>query len=94
LYGGAIFACRHCHKLDYKCQSESASNRATRRADKIRERLDWEPGILNGEGLKPKGMHWKTFERLFNQHQQFVHSSLMGISDRFGLYSGLIDDFL
>ena len=25
--------------------------------------MGWEPGILNGEGLKPKGMHWRTFER-------------------------------
>lgn len=91
LYGGAIFACRHCYRLAYKSQSENSSNRATRRADKIRERLDWEPGILNGEGLKPKGMHWSTFERLFNQHQHFVHCSFLGMTERFGLYSGMFE---
>lgn len=87
LYGGEIFACRKCYKLAYKCQSESASSRATRRADKIREQLNWEPGILNGEGIKPKGMHWSTFERLFNQHQHFVNSSLLEVLQRYDLRS-------
>lgn len=90
LYGGEIFACRHCNRLDYKSQSESASTRATRRADKLREKLDWEPGILNGEGIKPKGMHWSTFERLCNQHQHFVHCSFLGMQERFGLYSNIL----
>lgn len=44
------------------------SNRATRRADRLRERLGWEPGILNGTGDKPKGMHWRTSERLKASH--------------------------
>ena len=30
LYGGAIFACRHCHKLVYECQRESDGDRAMR----------------------------------------------------------------
>ncbi len=34
------------------------------RADTIRKRLGWGAGILNGNGGKPKGMHWATFERL------------------------------
>ena len=84
LYGGAIFACRHCYKLAYKSQSETNVNRATRRADKIRDNLKWEPGILNGEGLKPKGMHWRIFERLYNQHQQLVDYALLDYQRRFG----------
>ncbi|MGH9816034.1 MAG: hypothetical protein ACRD6I_08155, partial [Candidatus Acidiferrales bacterium] len=64
LYGGGIFACRHCYRLAYSSQRETADDRAARRADKIRERLSWEPGILNGNGWKPKGMRWRTFERL------------------------------
>ncbi len=33
---------------------------------------NWEPGILNGHGGKPKGMHWRTYERLTSN---MTHSS-------------------
>lgn len=79
LYGGSIFACRHCHQLAYACQRETADDRAIRRADKLRTRLGWEPGILNGEGDKPKGMHWRTFEQLKAKHDAFVNVALMGM---------------
>jgi hypothetical protein len=85
LYGGAIFACRHCYHLAYPSQCENAGDRATRKADKIRERMDWEPGILNGEGLKPKNMHWKTYERLCNIHSNLVNFSLSEATSRFGI---------
>lgn len=64
LYGGRVFACRQCHQLAYRCQREADDDRATRRADKLRDRLGWPGGILHGNGGKPKGMHWRTFERL------------------------------
>ena len=79
LYGGAIFACRHCYQLAYPSQREADDDRATRRADRIRERLGWEPGILNGDGPKPKGMHWSTFERLTREHHILVQKSLTGL---------------
>lgn len=86
LYGGAIFACRHCYKLAYPSQRETDYNRMARRADRIREKLGWEPGILNGGGLKPKGMHWSTFEELKTQHDSFVQISLAGMSRAFRLF--------
>ena len=78
LYIGSsgIFACRHCYKLAYACQRESADDRARRQADKIRYRLKWLPGILNGHGGKPKGMHWRTYQRLTIQHDELVDISL------------------
>ena len=72
LYSGSIFACRHCHQLAYQSQREQAHDRTTRRADKIRERLCWESGILNGNGQKPKGMHWRTFEQLTIKHDALL----------------------
>src|ERR1700730_635478 len=48
LYGGGIFACRRRYRLAYASSREEAGGRATRRADSLRARLGWEPGILNG----------------------------------------------
>lgn len=84
LYGGAIFACRHCYQLAYPSQRENVDYRATRQAEKIRDRMGWEPGILNGEGLKPKGMHWKTYRRLCFTHNELVNISLREAALRFG----------
>lgn len=87
LYGGAVFACRRCHQLAYPSQRERVGDRATRRADKLREKLGWEPGIFNGAGGKPKRMHWRTFQRLQAQYDAYVHESMMDIVRRFNLDS-------
>ncbi len=85
LYGGAVFACRHCHKLAYRVQRETADDRAGRRADKIRDRLGWDAGILNPAGGKPKGMHWRTFWKLRAEHDAHVQQALIGLAQRFKL---------
>lgn len=82
---GGMFACRHCHGLAYDCQRESDDDRAARRAGTIRRRLGWAPGILNGPGTKPKGMHWRTFERLYAEHDAFVQVSLEAMAKRLRL---------
>ncbi len=92
LFGGSVFACRHCHRLAYACQRETDIDRATRRADTIRRRLGWEPGILNGEGGKPKGMHWRTFARLRAEHNVYVNASLAGMAQRLGLMNRRLGD--
>lgn len=72
LYGGKTFACRECYQLAYESQRTSPGGRAPLKADRIRDKMDWEPGVLNGTGGKPKGMHWKTFNRMLSQHDHFV----------------------
>ena len=78
LYFGeeGLFACRHCQGLIYECQRENLDDRATRQADKIRAQLQWEPGFLNGHGMKPKGMHRSTAERLAFKHDVYVSTSV------------------
>lgn len=83
LYSGTVFACRHCYQLAYPSQRETWDDRAARRAGRIRDKLGWEPGLLNGNGWKPKGMHWRTFERWRAAHDALVNASLMGMSRRF-----------
>jgi hypothetical protein len=64
---------------------EDVGSRAARRADKLRARLGWEPGILNGNGSKPKWMRWRTFERLAVEHDAFVKRSMHAVALKFGL---------
>lgn len=85
LYSGSVFACRHCQKLAYKSQRETPDDRATRRADKLRDRLGWVAGILHGAGDKPKGMHWRTFWRMQASHDAHVMQALAGMSAKLGL---------
>jgi hypothetical protein len=84
LYGGRVFACRSCHHLAYRSQREAVDDRAIRRADTIRRRLGWVPGILHGNGWKPKGMHWRTFERLQASHNSHVNAALAGMAAKLG----------
>lgn len=86
LYGGSIFACRHCYQLAYPSQRETDYDRAARRANKIKARLGWKQGVLNPKGWKkPKGMHWHTFERLNAKQDAFVAESLAGITRHLGI---------
>lgn len=94
LYGGGIFACRHCYRLAYPSQRETAEDRVVRRADRIRERLGWEPGIINSAGGKPKGMHWRTFFRLQAEYNGLVGEWLAGSMARFGLLQGQIEKMM
>lgn len=91
LYGGKVFACRRCHQLAYRSQREQPHERAGNRADRIRERLKWELGFLNGSGIKPKGMHWRTFERLQAAHDFHVNVSVSSFSAKLGLHRDLLE---
>lgn len=60
-------------------------DRATRRADTIRRRLGWEPGILNDNGLKLKGMHWRTCDRLKGEHNAHITLAVARMAAQLGL---------
>jgi hypothetical protein len=92
LFGGAMFACRHCRRLAYESQRETAGDRAIRRADAIRERLGWQAGILNPDGWKPRGMHWRTFWRLKAEHDQLRSAGLEGMARQLGLIEARVDE--
>ena len=88
---GRYFACRQCGGLSYATQKEGAGDRASTKADKLRKRLGWQAGILNGNGGKPKGMHWKTYQRLKAEHDRLVQISFHDIARKFGLTHKLLE---
>ena len=61
--GSKYFLCRHCYNLTYTSQSEPKSDRALRRANKIRMALGGEPGMEHWITPKPKGMWQRTYQR-------------------------------
>jgi hypothetical protein len=64
LYGGGIFACRQCHQLVYESQREQSHYRALRRFQAILMKLGGSGSTAETFPDKPKGMHWRTYERL------------------------------
>lgn len=83
LYGaGRYYLCRHCYRLKYTCQHEQLWDRKARRADKIRERLGGNPGIYTPLPAKPRGMWWRTYERLCNEASIASIAAEQAILDR------------
>lgn len=64
LYSGTRFYCRRCYRLKYKSQGEDSTQRAITRAQATRKRLGGFEGIDDPFPTKPKGMHWKTYDKL------------------------------
>ena len=67
LYAGQYFYCRVCRDLAYPSENEGRLDRLYRQANKIRRRLNCEPGALSPINIPPKGMHEKTFDLLRDQ---------------------------
>ncbi|WP_327082236.1 hypothetical protein [Polaromonas sp. CG_9.5] len=88
---GRYFACRECYGLSYATQKEGAGERAASRANKLRKQLGWEAGILNGNGGRPKGMHWTTYLRLKAEHDRLVQISYYEIGRKLGFLHKLLD---
>jgi hypothetical protein len=86
LYGGGIFACRHCHQLAYESQREKPHYRALSRAQKIHVRLGGSGAVGDGLPPKPKGMHWKTYRRLAHRFER----QEMTMDAEMAAYLGLI----
>lgn len=92
LYGpGKYFLCRHCYDLVYESQRENGMNRALRQAQNIRTRLGGGANMLEPFPEKPKGMHWRTYDRLRREHHDAETEQLAGMRewlDRLGQKMG------
>jgi len=76
LYADRCFVCRHCLQLAYESQYEDTELRAARKANRLRDKLGWSNGILDGEGGKPKGMHLRKYNKLVERYDLLLSQSL------------------
>jgi hypothetical protein len=68
LYGsGRYFLCRHCYNLVYETQQEDSLNRARLKLQRLHRRLGGEGMLFESLPAKPKGMHWRTYFRLYDR---------------------------
>lgn len=69
-FGAKYFAGREAYRLAYQSQRETPSDRAMRKARKLHRRLGGD-GLALGQFAppKPKGMQWRTYERLVARWQ-------------------------
>jgi hypothetical protein len=68
LFAWRWLMCLRCCGLRYSSQAETRGGRAVRAMFKIVRRLDLSAQI-NNLPLKPKGMHWRTYERLVHRYE-------------------------
>lgn len=82
LYGpGKYFLCRHCYDLSYESRRENKMYRALHKAQAIRERLGGSANMTEPFPEKPKGMHWRTYWRLREEHDEAEMEQLMGMRE-------------
>jgi len=80
LYGaGELFACRRCYGLTYASQREALYLRDAGKAQKIRMQLGGSPVMSDAFPAKPKGMHWRTYNRLRQRHDLAEERSMTGL---------------
>src|SRR5215207_707057 len=71
LYGpGRYFLCQHCYDLSYQSQRDTKMYWALHRAQDIRRRLGGSANMMEPFPEKPKGIHWKTYERHMWEHHE------------------------
>ncbi len=88
LYGGKIFACRHCYNLTYESQNEAIHYRMLTKAQDIHRKLGG-TGCTMDFVSKPKGMHRKTYNRLKHKMDYYDNASMMMVAKKFGMMDGL-----
>jgi hypothetical protein len=75
---GYSWRCRHCYGLSYATRQVGQRYRLILKAQKVRERLRADDlGVANPFPPKPKGMHWRRYDRLRARHDQALEQSLM-----------------
>jgi hypothetical protein len=79
---GKYFVCRKCAGLLYSSQKGCPIDRAIAAKHKLGKQIFED---YDGDGWrKKKGMHWKTFDRLYARYQSYDRRAVFGLAGRFG----------
>lgn len=74
----SMFFCRTCHKLNYSTQQSCKLESTRVGMYKIRDKLNWQYDtafMKSWHKLKPKGMHYSTYNRLVQRHDELERKS-------------------
>lgn len=88
---GRYYVCRHCGHLAYSSQREDVGDRALSRAQAIRKKLGGSANMLEPFPHKPKGMHWRTYERLRSQADYLGHRSNILMMEKYEMLDRLLE---
>lgn len=80
------FVCRRCCRLPYQSQNETQADRAISRARMLRRRLGADASLRNPVLIKPKGMHWKTFDQLQYRLEESEYMFFTYLKKKLGLH--------
>ena len=82
---GGRFRCRECHGIAYSSTSETADDRAARRALELQKRLGGHKhGTIFDPEPKPPYMHWVTYARICDELDGLNTVMMAGFEARFG----------
>lgn len=94
LYSSTLFACRHCLNLNYASQQANKLDRAADKSWRLRRALGCNEGFLftSAECIaKPKGMHWRTFDRRLDQLKRVDAVALADVVAMLAIIDGGVD---
>ena len=78
-----VVACRGCHRLTYRSQTEGEFDRVVRKLNQMRQRL----GAGTGRSMtqRPRSMHKETFRRLSEQLDSLTALQTLRLAKAFGI---------
>lgn len=76
LYCAGVYVCRHCIGAKYQTQHMQPIDRHFKRIAELRGILGWYGGLAHGIGDKPKGMHQKTYDKLWLEYHHVARKVL------------------
>lgn len=74
-----MFVCRHCGELAYQSQRDNDKFRWLDKTQVLRKRLGGSMSTMEAIPWKPKGMHWKTYQRIRNQIEFYEYKMWTGM---------------
>lgn len=84
--GASVFGSRRAYGLAYRSQNEGEWDRMADKAHRLREKLGGRPGFAEPMPLKPKGMHWRTYERIFHEIEELEKRSIMAMARKLSIH--------